>query len=243
MGISDTFEGLIFTVFPVGITIMSFIAPRLVLKWGVRRCAVLGMMATAVCIVLMGIVPDVLPTNESGGTKDVDAVAAQWCFIVAYFLAGFLGALADNAAIVDVGARFKACSGTAMASVGTVSGLGCMAGPPLGGVLCADPLDTAQFRLPFLVCGGLCAGAALLVPLFFAGGAGGAGSDKRKAAKEPQGVGASDKTKAAAPSDEGQGDANQGEMFNGLPFSTRRRAALSVSVCITLGAIATNGAH
>ena len=50
-----------------------------------------------------------------------------------------------------------------MASIGTVSGLGCMVGPVIGGVLHdAIPGDAAwAFRLPFLVCS---AAPLLLLP-------------------------------------------------------------------------------
>lgn len=49
--------------------------------------------------------------------------------------------------------RFKEQLGTVMASIGTVSGVGCMVGPVVGGVLHDMIQDPAwSFRMPFLVC-------------------------------------------------------------------------------------------
>ena len=58
----------------------------------------------------------------------------QWLFFWFYFFNGLTGALAETSCIILVSARFQDRLGTVMASIGTVSGLGCMVGPVLGGV-------------------------------------------------------------------------------------------------------------
>jgi len=80
-------------------------------------------------------------------------------FLISYFVNGLTGALAETACIIMVSKKFEDRLGVVMASIGTVSGIGCMVGPVLGGVLydsmpdADDPPPTWAFRLPFLVCG------------------------------------------------------------------------------------------
>jgi len=58
--------------------------------------------------------------------------AVRWLFFFAYLANGLTGALAETACIIMVSARFQDKLGTVMASIGTVSGVGCMVGPVVG---------------------------------------------------------------------------------------------------------------
>ena len=220
-GMSGAFEGLIFTAFPVGITVTSLIAPPHIARWGARRSVAAGMLLTALFTALMGFVPDLC-----GG----DSASAG--LLLAYLGSGLLGSLADTGAIIAVGNRFRTCSGTAMASVGTVSGLGCMAGPPLGGLLYGmggAAGSAAAFRLPFLALSLLCALCGVATLALFPGP-----NDEKEAAEQAQGP---------TPAPEGASDTQEAAdgAFKGLSFHARRRAALSVPVQLTLFAIALNG--
>ena len=75
---------------------------------------------------------------------------------------GGLCAVAENAVLVVCALRFKSKVATVIALVGsTAAGLGCMAGPPLGGFLYSlGATDAWKFRIPFIVFSA--------VPLFFA---------------------------------------------------------------------------
>ena len=81
------------------------------------------------------------------------AVPNQSTFFFSYLLNGLTGALAETACIIMVSARFQDKLGTVMASIGTVSGVGCMVGPVIGGVLYDMPEEAEwKFRMPFVVC-------------------------------------------------------------------------------------------
>eukprot|EP00965_Chrysotila_dentata_P105448 3482584-Pleurochrysis_carterae.AAC.5 len=93
------------------------------------------------------------------GGGEIHAQTVQWLFLLCYFVNGLTGALAETACIIMVSNKFEDKLGVIMASIGTVSGVGCMIGPVVGGVLYDimpdndAPPPTWAFRVPFLVCG------------------------------------------------------------------------------------------
>ena len=107
----------------------------------------------------------------------------QWGFFLAYFVSGFLGALAENGTTILLTNKFKDRLGAVTASIGTACGVGCLAGPPLGGFLydlpklfLHNPHGTAQrnaeienwcFRSPFIIVGLATLGLAALVFVYF----------------------------------------------------------------------------
>lgn len=70
-----------------------------------------------------------------------------------YFLGGLMGAFAEMGTIICLANAFQRNQAMIMASVATVSGLACMAGPPIGGALYDLGKDTSvgAFQMPFLV--------------------------------------------------------------------------------------------
>ena len=229
-GMGGAFAGLVFTAFPIGITLTSLVAPPYIARWGERCSVAAGMLLTALFTALMGLVPDLCGGDDTCGS---------YSLLFAYFGCGLLGSLADTGAIIAVGNRFRACSGTAMASVGTVSGLGCMAGPSLGGLLYGFGGATdsaAAFRLPFLATAALCALCAVATLALFPG----RGVDAALSAGEAGG-GRLAPAPALPPPPAEEGEEAADGAFNGLSFRARRRAALSAPVRLTLLAIALNG--
>ena len=70
-------------------------------------------------------------------------------FLLVYFVGGLFG-VAENAVLVVCALRFKRNVATVVALVGsTAAGLGCMAGPPLGGLLYAAG-STAAWKVCLL---------------------------------------------------------------------------------------------
>lgn len=179
MGISGTFNGAIFAAYPLGMAITSVFAPQLIERMGTRSAVFLGLACTGGLTLLFGLAPDLMPPSAGGSSAAAAATASaataaatasgasgsmlrhesappppvQWLFFCAYLANGLTGALAETACIIMVSARFQDKLGTVMASIGTVSGVGCMVGPVVGGVLYDLPRSRAwKFRVPFLVC-------------------------------------------------------------------------------------------
>ena len=122
--ITDTYNGLIFAAYPLGMSITSIFAPQAIACMGTRTATGLGLAATTLLTVLFGVAPDLC------GMPNL-----QYVFLVSYFLSGLLGALAETACIILVSATFKANPAAVMASINTVCTVGCMLGPPVGGVI------------------------------------------------------------------------------------------------------------
>jgi len=158
--ISPAMDGLIFASYPIGITITSALAPQFILRVGTRNAIVFGLVCTSVCTLIFGFVPDMFPHPHQQHLQ-------QYAFLVMYFLSGLLGAFAETASIMLSASKFPEKVGTVMASIGTVTGIGCLAGPPLGGVLnVLTDSPTWNFRLPFMFYGVL-AGALVFVALVY----------------------------------------------------------------------------
>jgi hypothetical protein len=141
LGISSGMNGLIFASYPLGITVTSAFSTKLIVAIGIKKSVALGCVLTFVFTVAFGYVPVFVKTEN----------LQQYGFLFTYFLSGLGGAFAETACIIIVANRFSDRLGTVIASVSTVCGLGCMAGPPLGGVL-YDFGSTLEwkFRTPFI---------------------------------------------------------------------------------------------
>jgi MFS family permease len=153
LDISGWMVGLIFSSYPLGITVTSMFSSSLVVKLGTKLTVTIGLCSTIVFTVLCGLVPTLL--NDSSHL--------QYGFLVTFGLSGLGGALAEMASIVVISQRYPDKLGATMATVGTVSGIGCMAGPPIGGLLYSLGSDAGSgFRIAFLSFGFL---PVLLVPI------------------------------------------------------------------------------
>jgi len=171
-GISGSFNGLIFAAYPAGMSLTSLFAPQIVQRLGTRTAISLGLQLTSVLTLAFGLTPDAV--DAWGG----ETAQYKWGFLGFYWLSGLLGSVAENAAIILATQQFPDRLGTVMASIGTVSGVGCMVGPVVGGVLYDLPADGSmgmRFRFPFFVCA--LASLALVLPLRAIMPAGGISSD------------------------------------------------------------------
>jgi MFS family permease len=147
MGISGTFNGLIFAGYPFGMAITSMVAPKLIQKVGTRTSVVFGLVCTAVFNLLFGLAPDF--SGEGLGSAAVN----KWLFLLLYFCNGLTGALAETSCLVMIARYFQDHIGVVMAASGTVSGVGCMLGPVVGGGLYSAVSDPRwAFRTPFFAC-------------------------------------------------------------------------------------------
>ena len=158
-GIEPWMNGLIFAAYPLGMAITSAFAARLIIRIGTRASVIAGMSMTAITTVGFGLVPDVMPAGT-----------LQWGFLTVYFINGLFGALAETAVITKASAVFRDDAlGAVMASIGTVCGVGCMVGPPIGGQLSDLPgvSEAWLFRIPFLFFAAICVLLILPTPLLF----------------------------------------------------------------------------
>eukprot|EP00040_Diaphanoeca_grandis_P008660 m.45990 g.45990 ORF g.45990 m.45990 type:complete len:615 (-) comp20112_c0_seq1:181-2025(-) len=130
LGIGGTIQGLIFAVFPVGITVAAFFSPPLIMRIGTRRAVFYGMIGTAVFTLLFGLVPDMC---RALGLTSPGSYAAG--FAIFYFLNGLIGGIAETGTTILLTNKFKDRLGAVTTSIATVCGIGCLAGPPLGGAL------------------------------------------------------------------------------------------------------------
>eukprot|EP01059_Diplonema_ambulator_P003612 TRINITY_DN1330_c0_g1_i1.p1 TRINITY_DN1330_c0_g1~~TRINITY_DN1330_c0_g1_i1.p1 ORF type:complete len:545 (+),score=102.25 TRINITY_DN1330_c0_g1_i1:61-1695(+) len=154
-GINGMFQGFIFSAYPTGMAIMGVFGSQPILKMGTRTAVMVGMIFTACTTALFGFIPDI------ADAFGVDASVFKYWFLIVYFFSGCVGSLADTGVIIICGEKFKDKSGVVMSAIGTCSGIGCMAGPPLGGAL--DSL--VGFRWNFVVWGAL---TGFVVPLVWA---------------------------------------------------------------------------
>ena len=160
VGISGTFEGFIFAAYPLGMAIMGLYGSQVILAIGTRTSVAIGLLFTAVTTSAFGFVPDFVRLIG----KENDGETLQWIFISLSLISGLLGSLSDTGVIIVCGEKFKDKSGVVMSAIGTCSGVGCMVGPPLGGVLySAFATDAQDFRWTFTIWGVLCVAITPLV--------------------------------------------------------------------------------
>mmetsp|Transcript_17921 Transcript_17921/g.26837 ORF Transcript_17921/g.26837 Transcript_17921/m.26837 type:complete len:486 (+) Transcript_17921:22-1479(+) len=145
--ISSTFVGIIFAAYPMGITIMSAFGTGWMKRLGVRKCVLGGMLSLAIFMFLFGITPTACKAWGLPKTSQ------KWIFLLFYFCAGLSGATSETACIMLATYRFRERSGSVSASIGTVCGIGCMVGPPLGGILYEFGGHTTlpSFLFPFMI--------------------------------------------------------------------------------------------
>ena len=64
-----------------------------------------------------------------------DSVSTHVRFLIFYFLNGFLGGVAETGCTMVLTQLNLERKAVIVAAIGTASGVGCMTGPPLGGLL------------------------------------------------------------------------------------------------------------
>jgi len=155
---SPTMNGLIFTAYPIGLTIMSIYSPKLNIRFGTKQSSFFGLFTAAIFNLLFGFIPDILPLHLN-----------QYGFLICYFMNGFLGGLAGTGCSLVLTEMNPDRKGVIAAAIGTASGLGCMAGPPLGGLLydLGGGNSYWGFRFPFVLFSVLLLAAAFLVLYVF----------------------------------------------------------------------------
>ncbi len=144
--IDDTWQGIIFASFPVGAMVACPLAVKVTrCLGGFRNASLFGLISMAVMSCLFGAVPFV---NYSANS--------EYAFLVFGFLYGLLstvGEMASYSLLIQMGAETGSVG--LYVSLGEVTtGVGCMLGPPIGGVLYAafeDVPGPVQFFMPFAV--------------------------------------------------------------------------------------------
>ena len=166
LGIRVVWCGAIFTAYPLGMCFTWLISPLLIRRIGTKWSAMLAMLVTAGATLLFGLLPDCYDV----ASVTVGTQLSEWRstmlaigFIVCQYFNGMIGGVAESASIAVVTKTYAETPfmGPVMAAIGTVCGLGCMVGPPLGGFLYSIPTDFRTeieadasgwaFRLPFVV--------------------------------------------------------------------------------------------
>ena len=110
VGITPTMTGVIFAAYPLGQSIMSACAPRLVGRIRTRRSVKLGLLGAAAMNVLLGLAPSMAGNPhlkaQTGSTGGLEATCT-----IFYFATGVFAAIAETAVIMLVGNRFKKNAG------------------------------------------------------------------------------------------------------------------------------------
>uniref|UniRef100_A0A7S2G5Q6 Major facilitator superfamily (MFS) profile domain-containing protein n=1 Tax=Haptolina brevifila TaxID=156173 RepID=A0A7S2G5Q6_9EUKA len=152
-GISQTVVGLIMAMDSLASTIFAPIVGFQTKRVGVRAMIAVGLVFSSLACGLMAAVPTVFTSAGSLATA----------FLVARFLMGIGGAMVETASYGDLLHVFKDSKGKVMAAGETVVGLGCIAGPPFGGLM--YQLSEQAFWLPCAVFGAF--PAVLLLGILF----------------------------------------------------------------------------
>ena len=166
VGIRVAWCGAIFTAYPLGMCFTWLISPLLIRRIGTKWSAMLALLVTAAATLLFGLLPDCYDV----ASVTLGARIPEWrstMLAIGFFLCqcfnGMIGGVAESASIAVVTKSYAETPfmGPVMAAIGTVCGLGCIVGPPLGGFLYSiatgfrsvvDPdEDSWAFRLPFIV--------------------------------------------------------------------------------------------
>lgn len=168
--ISDAISGAIFAAYPIGMFLASLVATRIIIRVGLRKSILVGMMLNAVSILGMGLIPSVF--RDDACNKDAHSgscVGLQMGFFVFYFMSGLLGAVAECGCFIALQNWNKDHSATMVAAGSMVCGIGCMVGPEIGGVLhdVGDKTPFGSFFLPFLLFSVVPALISFLILMFF----------------------------------------------------------------------------
>eukprot|EP00494_Astrolonche_serrata_P023238 UN23496 len=119
---------------------------------------------TSCCSLLFGFTPDL--KNYFGFSDDIEILF----FVIFFFLNGCFGGFIETGTTITLTHEFKHRIAVVTAGIGTFCGIGCMIGPPLGGVLYdagGGDNSNSGFRLPFIVLAGFEMVLALVVAVFF----------------------------------------------------------------------------
>ncbi|XP_031570582.1 MFS-type transporter SLC18B1-like [Actinia tenebrosa] len=139
-GASGTVIGLIFGVYSLVSFLVSPLIGVIIPKVGARFTITCGLLLMGGSESLFGFVDSMQP-----GT-----IYITFCFILR-IVSAIGGSMADVAIFAIVAGAFPKNLGAVMGAMETFSGLGFMAGPPLGGAL----YTYGGFKVPFLTLGGL----------------------------------------------------------------------------------------
>jgi len=150
LGLSEVTIGLIFTSFPVGVGCASMLGRRYLLRIGTRRAVSISLLFTSLFSLLFGFTPDLFHQRKHRAIM----------FFIFFFLNGLFGGFAECGTTIMLTQQFQSRVGVITVLIGTVCGLGCMAGPLFAGLLYSATDDKNYgFRLPFIF---LCAGEVAL---------------------------------------------------------------------------------
>lgn len=154
-GISDTASGIIFAAYPIGMFLTSLFATRAIVKVGLRKSIVLGMILNAVCILLFGLTPSWIGASAclDNGSSSGSCITLQGGFFLFYFLAGLLGSTADIGCYMALQNWNQKERASIVAAGSMACGIGCMVGPELGGLVydIGDQTPFGAFFFPFFL--------------------------------------------------------------------------------------------
>ena len=159
--IGNTEQGLIFASLPIGCMLTAPFVPFLVHASSNRKAIIIGSILMAVFYVALGVVPFILPNAKSA-----------YLFMAIGFLYGCGSTLAEVACgtvLTQLGSE-RGIVGTLVSISEVVTGVSCMLGPPMGGLIytLGDTLELSsewQFLFPFAAASLLPALALALVLL------------------------------------------------------------------------------
>eukprot|EP00493_Phyllostaurus_siculus_P005186 UN05222 len=129
LGISSSVNGLIFACYPAGMSLTAFFAHKYILLFGTRTMISGCLAITSCCSLLFGFTPDL--KNYFGFSDDIEILF----FVIFFFLNGCFGGFIETGTTITLTHEFKHRIAVVTAGIGTFCGIGCMIGPPLGGVL------------------------------------------------------------------------------------------------------------
>jgi MFS family permease len=143
--ISLSFQGVIFGAFSAGNALAApFVAPLMV-RWGIKRCIISGLLGMIVFTILFGTVPFVFSS----------ATALPIAFSVYAFLYGATSSMAETGIFSILATKYAASLAKIMAAAETAMGFGALLGPLSGGAA-YDFANThwdgnVSFLFPFLL--------------------------------------------------------------------------------------------
>ena len=184
VGIDGAFIGLIFAAYPCGMALTSLVAPAIISRLGTRTAVAVGLLCTSTFTLLFGLAPDLsgeglerasisrwlfLALYFLNGLTGSTAETACLITLTRHFgdrIGTVMAAVRASSTEPHPRLCHKATASprhhatnpaVTPSQVGTVSGVGCMLGPMIGGMLYAAPRGDPRwaFRAPFIACAGM----------------------------------------------------------------------------------------